>query len=43
MPRKEKFKVEPHPCGFKAGIDLDKMNQLEDELEAESRRHKLAR
>ena len=31
-----KFAVEPHPCKFKAGIDLDKLNQLVDELEAES-------
>lgn len=31
-----KFSVEPHPCKFKAGIDLDKLNQLVDELEAES-------
>jgi hypothetical protein len=25
----------PHSFGFKAGIDLDKLNQLADELEAE--------
>ncbi|MBX3747364.1 MAG: DUF2191 domain-containing protein [Verrucomicrobiae bacterium] len=25
----------PHAFGFKAGIDLDKLNQLVDELEAE--------
>ena len=31
-----KFSVETHPCRFKAGIDLDKLNQLADELEAES-------
>jgi hypothetical protein len=43
MPRKGEFKVEPHPCGFKGGIDLDKLNQLEDELEAESRRHKISK
>jgi len=30
------FSVEPHSCQFKAGIDLDKLNQLVDELEAES-------
>ena len=28
------FCVEPHDFGFKAGIDLDKMNKLVDELEA---------
>jgi hypothetical protein len=26
----------PHAFGFRAGIDLDKLNQLVDELEAES-------
>ncbi len=31
-----KFAVEPHSCQFKAGIDLDKLNQLVDELEAEA-------
>jgi len=34
-PRKERhvrFSVEPHSCQFKAGIDLDKLNQLADEL-----------
>ena len=28
------FRVEPHDFGFNPGIDLDKMNQLVDELEA---------
>ena len=28
------FTIEPHSCQFKAGIDLDKLNQLADELEA---------
>jgi hypothetical protein len=26
------FIVEPHPCGLKAGVDPDKLNQLVDEL-----------
>ena len=26
----------PHDFGFKPGVDLDKLNQLADELEAES-------
>ena len=39
--RKSKFRVEPHPCRFKPGIDLDKMNQLVDELDAEAARDKL--
>jgi hypothetical protein len=29
------FTVRPHSFGFKPGIDLDRMNQLVDELEAE--------
>ena len=37
------FSVEPHPCRFKAGIDLDKMNQLVDELEAEASLRSLSR
>jgi hypothetical protein len=34
--RDVKYSVEPHSCQFKAGIDLDKLNQLVDELEAEA-------
>jgi len=30
----EPFRVEPHDFGFRAGLDLDKMNQLADDLEA---------
>jgi len=30
------FSVEPHSCQFKAGIDLDKLNQLVDELGVEA-------
>jgi hypothetical protein len=37
------FIVEPHPGGFHAGIDLDKMNQLADELESEEVSRELAR
>lgn len=29
-----RFVVRPHAFGFKPGIDLDRMNQLVDELEA---------
>ena len=29
------FEVRPHAFGFKPGVDLDRMNQLVDELEAE--------
>jgi hypothetical protein len=38
----ERFVVEPHPCGFKAGVDPDKLNQLVDELEVEDSGLKLA-
>jgi hypothetical protein len=35
------FAVEPHSFGFKPGIDLDRINQLADELEAEEAARKL--
>jgi hypothetical protein len=38
----KRFRVEPHACGFKPGIDLDKIGQLADELEAEATVTKLA-
>ncbi len=31
---REPFRVQPHDFQFAAGIDLDKMNQLVDDLEA---------
>ena len=37
------FGVEPYPCRFKPGIDLDKLNQLADELEAEAAQRGLER
>ena len=36
------FKVEPHSYGFKPGIDLDRINQLADEIEAQETARKLA-
>lgn len=30
------FKVEPHSCRFRGGVDLNKLNQLVDELEADA-------
>ena len=33
--RVEAPKVRPHSFGFRPGIDLDKLNQLADELEVE--------
>ena len=41
--KRHKFVVEPHACGFKAGVDLDKLNQLVDEMEAEAVARKLSR
>ncbi len=41
--KRVRFKVEPHAFGFKAGIDLDKLNQLADELETEEFLRKLHR
>ena len=29
------FRVKPHACGFKPGVDIYKLGQLADELEAE--------
>ncbi len=34
-PRIEAFRVEPHACGVRAGIDPDKFNQLVEEIDAE--------
>ena len=40
--RPEHFEVRPHAFGFKPGIDLDRVNQLADELEAEETARKLS-
>lgn len=37
------FKVKPHDFGFPAGIDLNKLNQLADDLDDGERVAKLAR
>jgi hypothetical protein len=42
-PRATRFKVEPHAFGFKPGIDLDRLNQLVDEMDAEETARKLQR
>lgn len=34
--RKSTLKTLPHAFGFKPGLDLDKLNQLVDDLEAET-------
>jgi hypothetical protein len=33
--RPKHFEVRPHSFGFKPGIDLDRINQLADELDSE--------
>jgi hypothetical protein len=38
-----RFQVKPHAFGFRPGIDLDRINQLLDELEATETAGKLAR
>lgn len=40
--RPKKFSVEPHSFGFRPGVDLDRLNQLVDELDAEEVARKLA-
>ena len=41
--RPPRFEVQPHAFGFKPGIDLDRINQLVDELEAEEGARRLRR
>jgi hypothetical protein len=41
--RAPRFEVRPHAFGFKPGVDLDRMNQLVDELESEEVVGKLGR
>lgn len=40
-PRAPRFEVQAHAFGVRPGIDLDRMNQLVDELEAEESARKL--
>lgn len=39
--RPPRFEVHPHSFGFRHGVDLDRVNQLVDELEVEERAKKL--
>ena len=41
--RPPRFEVRPHAFGFKPGIDLDRLNQLVDELEGEEAVRRLNR
>jgi hypothetical protein len=40
-PRPPHFEVRPHAFDFRPGVDLDRMNQLVDELDAEETVRKL--
>jgi hypothetical protein len=42
-PRPPRFEVQPHAFGTRPGIDLDRMNQLVDELDAEHAARTLGR
>jgi hypothetical protein len=41
MPARPVIVTRPHAFGFKAGVDLDKLNQLSDELEGEALTQKI--
>jgi hypothetical protein len=41
--RPPRFQVRPHAFGFKPGVDLDRINQLVDELESEETARELRR
>jgi hypothetical protein len=41
--RASRFEVQPHAFGVRPGVDLDRINQLVDELEAEDTGRKAAR
>ncbi len=39
--RRPRFEVRPHAFGVRPGVDLDRMNQLVDELEAAEAAHRV--
>lgn len=41
--RAPRFEVRPHAFGVRPGVDLDRVNQLVDELDTEEVRRKLGR
>ena len=41
--RRKPFRVKPHSFGFRAGVDMDRLNQLVDELESEEFARRLSR
>ncbi len=42
-PRPSRYKVKPYAFAFKPGIDLERLNQLVDELEADELARRMAR
>lgn len=42
-PRRQRFEVQPHAFGVRPGIDLDRINQLVDELDAQDAARKIGR
>lgn len=42
-PRAQRFEVRPHAFGFKPGVDLDRLNQLVDELDVDAAARTLGR
>jgi len=40
--RLPRFKVTPKPCGFRSGVDVFHLNQLNDDLELEDSQRELA-
>lgn len=36
---RERFRVRPQACGFRPGLDPQKLNQIYDDLEMEEHRH----
>ena len=42
-PRAPRFRVTPHAFGFRAGVDLDRLNHLADELDTEAAGARLRR
>ena len=42
-PTAPRYRVKPHAFGFKPGVDLDRLNQLVDELETDEAARTLGR
>lgn len=42
-PRLSRYKVKPYALAFKPGIDVDRLNQLVDELEADELARRMVR